>query len=75
MAFFHHNPVFDFFHRVMRKPSSIVMWLFSGLIVASTLATIWSLPAVPDSSKSTSRESSSDSKSKSKDALPHSKKT
>ncbi|GAV51326.1 hypothetical protein ZYGR_0AD05090 [Zygosaccharomyces rouxii] len=36
MGFFHNNSVIDFFRQIVRKPSTIVMWLFTGVIVAST---------------------------------------
>ncbi|AAS54169.1 AGL322Wp [Eremothecium gossypii ATCC 10895] len=45
MGFFYENPLFDFFHRAVRRPASIAMWLFTGLVVASALASILALPA------------------------------
>ncbi|CAB4254982.1 similar to Saccharomyces cerevisiae YBL039W-B Putative protein of unknown function [Maudiozyma barnettii] len=37
MGFFKDNVVIEFFHRFFRKPGDILMWLFTGLIVTSTL--------------------------------------
>ncbi|CCF56366.1 hypothetical protein KAFR_0B00670 [Kazachstania africana CBS 2517] len=37
MAFFSNNPVIEFFHRLATKPSTVMMWLFTGLILSSTL--------------------------------------
>lgn len=36
MGFFYDNPVIEFLHRITRKPSTVLMWLFTGIIVAST---------------------------------------
>lgn len=36
MGFFVDNPLIEFFHRIVRKPSTIMMWLFTSVIVAST---------------------------------------
>ncbi|QLQ79030.1 hypothetical protein HG537_0B03770 [Torulaspora globosa] len=36
MGFFYDNPVIEFCHRIVRKPSTILMWMFTGIIVAST---------------------------------------
>ncbi|QEU62876.1 hypothetical protein KDRO_F08100 [Kluyveromyces lactis] len=56
MGFFHNNPVIEFFHRITRKPSSIIMWIFTGLIVSSTIVSIWSLPAIPDGKRRKTRD-------------------
>ncbi|KAH7587654.1 hypothetical protein J7297_01416 [Nakaseomyces glabratus] len=37
MGFFQNNPVIDFFQKVVRKPESILMWLFTGMIFTSTV--------------------------------------
>lgn len=46
MGFFNDNPVIEFCHRVFRRPGDVLMWLFTGLIVSSTLYLI--LAPFPD---------------------------
>lgn len=49
MGFFVDNPVIDFIQKIVRKPESILMWLFTGMIVSSTLYLI--LLPVPEVKK------------------------
>ncbi|SMN20860.1 similar to Saccharomyces cerevisiae YBL039W-B Putative protein of unknown function [Maudiozyma saulgeensis] len=37
MGFFNDNIVIEYFHKLFRKPGDFLMWLFTGLIVSSTL--------------------------------------
>ncbi|AMD20429.1 HDL315Wp [Eremothecium sinecaudum] len=48
MSFFHNNPLIELCHRITHKPMSIVMWLFTGLVVASTFSVMLTMPAPRD---------------------------
>ncbi|CAD6597676.1 XXYS1_4_G0015980.mRNA.1.CDS.1 [Saccharomyces cerevisiae] len=53
MGFFNNNPVIEFFHRITRKPSTIAMWVFAGLICSSTFYLMFmSSPTIDFNSKS-----------------------
>ncbi|EJS44639.1 YBL039W-B [Saccharomyces arboricola H-6] len=49
MGFFNDNPVIEFFHRITRKPSTIAMWLFAGMICSSTFYLMFMSPPTIDS--------------------------
>ncbi|GAV56208.1 hypothetical protein ZYGR_0BA01140 [Zygosaccharomyces rouxii] len=48
MGFFHNNSVIEFLHQIVRKPSTIMMWLFTGVVVASTTYLLISPPPSQD---------------------------
>lgn len=55
MGFFVDNPVIEFFHRITRKPSTVLMWLFTSVIVMST-AYVMFLPAGPQQPRTGPRQ-------------------
>ncbi|CCE91230.1 Min6p TDEL_0C03410 [Torulaspora delbrueckii] len=56
MAFFYDNPVIEFFHKVVRKPSTILMWLFTSVIVGSTAYLIVFLPGPSSTDHDTDKD-------------------
>ncbi|SCW03722.1 LAFE_0G16776g1_1 [Lachancea fermentati] len=40
MSFFYHNTVIQTCQRIFRRPADAAMWLFTALVVASTVYTL-----------------------------------
>lgn len=37
MGFFYDNPIIEFCHKIVRKPENVLVWLFTGMVVGSSL--------------------------------------
>lgn len=46
MGFFSDNPIIEFCHILFKRPGDVLMWLFTGIVVSSSLYLI--LAPFPD---------------------------
>ncbi|CCE63140.1 hypothetical protein TPHA_0E00440 [Tetrapisispora phaffii CBS 4417] len=37
MGFFSNNPLIEFCHKIMKRPSTLLMWCFTGIIISSSI--------------------------------------
>ncbi|CCK71019.1 Min6p KNAG_0F03570 [Huiozyma naganishii CBS 8797] len=47
MWFYQRNPLWEWLRRAVQRPADVFMWLFTGIIVGSTVYLILGLPGPP----------------------------